>query len=463
MASCSKRVSSSSGGKSTISEGGSSRIPASEESPTASKHSRHPRSRGGVLDEPIVIDDDTELSLDEDTPPPKRRQIRQRSSVPATMPLHPMVEIPALQLTAAERGEYVRFNDENSESESAGSDHDSDQAEPEADHEEYEIEDESEELIPRLKRPRIRDKALTPPLSPVYESLDTAPPTRLDKGKGKARDYTNCQTAPLSPVRSRAGSSMRRSLEIGNEGPSARRRGVFDSDHDDDIPSPSPSWLRAKNSSGRSRATLPTPSSQDPDEIYPPLKTPVKPKRKPSRPSMTRIVDPAFMHEQEDEDDSILFEPIPGNPLRIGSSALTPKRMLQANGSKPSDCPGPKPPPPSPSEELFAPSENTCQICYALHIEATYSYDPCNHRTCKWCWYGAWEISQIQSTDPNEYADVCCGVCSVVVDELVVLGKGERWILAGEILRPKVTYSLGGRRRYKWNPYGDWEPVSSQT
>jgi hypothetical protein len=165
----------------------------------------------------------------------------------------------------------------------------------------------------------------------------------------------------------------------------------------------------------------------------------------PQRFSMTRVVE----HDKlEPYDEDLLYSPILGNPLHTHTDRLRPWLI-----PKPSDIPGPKPSPPtSPQPPVTKP----CGICNAPHIEAHYMYHPCGHQACKWCFYTAWEWAQISASAlfndkvPEMSADVPCGICKAVVDELIIEAKGERWIVAGKTPRPAVR--LGSAKRRKCNP-----------
>jgi len=145
------------------------------------------------------------------------------------------------------------------------------------------------------------------------------------------------------------------------------------------------------------------------------------------------------------DENIALYAPIPGNPLQIGSAAFIP-----STEALPTVFPGPKPPP---LETPLSPPETPCQICQAPHLNARWTYNPCGHNACRWCWYTAWEISQVRSCPTTKYMAVPCGICKEDVVELLAVGAEEKWNAVGEVVRPR-TSAASVRRRYRRNSYG---------
>jgi hypothetical protein len=233
------------------------------------------------------------------------------------------------------------------------------------------------------------------------------------------------------------------------ESPPKRRR--FDEDEEVncfDIPTTRARTARALGiaAAPKSRRNLSSTSSSAKTttvEVRSSTSVPAKRKASPvRRVSMTRVVE---QDKTEPYNEDLLYSPILGNPLHIGTGSLRPWVI-----PKPSDFPGSKPPPPTPSQPPVA---KPCNICNAPHIEAYYRYCPCGHQACKWCFYTAWEYAQIRASAlftekvSELSADVPCGVCKAVVDELTVETKGERWIVAGKIAHPGVRLGSAKRRK----------------
>jgi hypothetical protein len=449
--------------------------------------------------------------------PPRKRRFANRSES-IGLPLAPMVVVTSKRWGDVEREEWVRIHDEDESDEES---EEEDMAHNKEDAKGY-----GGEKLPVIpsslpqNRERASEKALASSRSPVrvqgiHEDLPTLPLTAQPRNKVERTGKAVCLTASPSLAQSRARSSTRRPLGFSNECVSVGqgKRGLVPDDSGDErmldgtdstalfqntrstpsksrrqaeiagplpLPSPpqaisSPHVRPPPTGLVKDPLALPISAPSSPEEgqptdaspnvsaSYP--KTPVRPHVIPQA-SLAGVAHTSTQGDESDE-DSLLYEPIPGNPLLIGSSALTPECLVKKRASRPTDFPGPKPPPPFLTDLTCPPPANPCQICHAPHLSAHYAYGPCEHQACRWCFYSAWEISQIRDagleTNLIGYAKVFCGVCTVHVEEVVTLRDGERWSIAGEVVRPKVAMGSAGRKRHRWNPYGDPEPTGNYT
>lgn len=157
-------------------------------------------------------------------------------------------------------------------------------------------------------------------------------------------------------------------------------------------------------------------------------------------------VEEAEEEEEEEEDpDELLYAPIPGNPLWIGTDYLLPRKSHALTA-----YPGKR----KHNWSSSHPEHERCQVCGTGL--ADYIYTACNHRCCRWCWWDLWEAAQIRMGTARQirvFVDVLCQLCGRRIERVRDLINGVEVEVPTVPERPRMLQRRP-QRRYLFNPYG---------